>query len=985
MAKMSNKKFRTILVPITTILMATGVIATITANQYSASLDFAFGRGEKHIESIEGIEQKDLEFYERNYATAEASRLAARDVAQEVEEQGAVLLKNENNVLPLSKKANVTPFGYRFISPFYGGTGSANIDTSDAYVITAEKGLREHFTINEEVVNKMKASTAETMICDDGNDPTNLSEYNSSIYNGLESSCANTTGVIYLARPGTEGYDLNSTSPYSDGTKTQLELTQNEKAMIEFAKAHCKNVVVLLITPTPMMVQSLQNDTAIDSIIWVGLPGAGGYEAVSKILEGSVNPSGKLPDIWYSDFYNDPTYQNHLTGAYTNPLTDAKSAPSSYMEYEESIYMGYRYYETRFATDNKFTVLGEQKTYDDAVTYPFGYGLHYENDKVTQSFDSLSYSGDKVTVKGKISNTSSYDVDEVVQIYYGAPYSQGGIEKSTKNLVAFEKYHVKANDSFNFTITFTDEEMASYDHKKVYSNNGSYVLESGEYKIYLAKNSHDSFDEKLLNVNETKVYANEAKSGQAIGKRSCDITLAENLFDSLNKYVASDEMTSMSRSNFATSFPSSPVSKALTQELISDLTSLDIHTDAKLGEVEGSLLYHDTDPTSKKDNGLTLSDLRGYDYDDPRWDELLDQLDYESEDIANVLTYALYQTAKVNSIGKVETNDNDGTVGLTANWGGNQQLAEMMGSKTSEVTSCAYPCAPIQAATFNRDVMERMGEMISEESLTNNISGWYAPGLNLHRTPFGGRNFEYYSEDPVLSGEIAASSVSGAFSKGGLYAYIKHFALNETDVNRSTVAVWADEQVCRELYFKGFEICVKKAEGTLRYYDTNSKTQKTKTVKACRGLMTSMNYIGMRSPTNDYSLLTELLRNEWGFEGMVITDFTSGTYKDKDIGYRIGNDLWMAMRKATIDLSTPTAKWAARNAIHNICYVIVNSNAYDRVAPGSKVYYDLSPWNIALIGLDCVIGALCVGSILWMVLRDLDEKKHQGKYILEDE
>ena len=316
MAKMSNKKFRTILVPITTLLLATGVIASITANQYSASLDFAFGRGEKHIESIEGINADDLKFYQRNYATAQDSRLAARDVAQEVEAQGAVLLKNNNNLLPLQKKTNVTPFGFRFVSPFYGGSGSANIDTSDAYVITAEQGLRDNFTVNETVISKMKASTEEKMICDDKNDPTDLSEYNANIYQGTESSCTNTTGIVYLARPGTEGYDLNSTRPYSDGTQTQLELTVNEKNMIKFAKDHCKNVVVLLITPTPMMVQSLQNDTKIDSIIWVGLPGAGGYRAVSEILDGAVNPSGKLPDIWYSDFYNDPTYMNHLTGAY---------------------------------------------------------------------------------------------------------------------------------------------------------------------------------------------------------------------------------------------------------------------------------------------------------------------------------------------------------------------------------------------------------------------------------------------------------------------------------------------------------------------------------------------------------------------------------------------------------------------------------------------------------------------------------------------
>ena len=983
MKKMSNVKFRTIMVPAATLLFATGLIATITANQFSASLDFAFGRGEKHIEQVEGISQSDVSFYERRFAEATKSRLAARDVAQKVEEEGATLLKNDG-VLPLAKNSKVTPFGYRYVSPFYGGTGSANIDTSDSYVITAEQGLTDSFSVNTEVVNAMKGATPVTMEYADGNEPTNLTEYNSAIYVGHEASCADTTAIIYIARPGTEGYDLNSSTPYDDGTKSQLELTTREKEMIAFAKANCSKTVVLLITPTPMMVQSLQNDSGINAIIWAGLPGAGGYRAVSNILDGTVNPSGKLSDLWYADFYSDPTYMNILQGTITNPA-EGSAAPASYMEYEESIYMGYRYYETRFAADNKFTVFGETKGYDDAVVYPFGFGLNYEDDKVTQTFDSISYFRDQVTVKGTIHNESTRPVDEVVQIYVGAPYTANGIEKSSKVLVAFDKYHVEANSEKEFEIKFLDEEMASYDHKKIYSENGSYVLENGTYSIYLGKDSHNSFDSKNITVPTAKVYALEAKTGEAVGKRSSDIVLAENLFDNLNEYVAGGEMTSMSRAKFADSFPSTPTSKALSQKLIDDLKALNYKTNAKVGEVEGSLIYKDTDPTSKAQNGLTLSDLRGYDYNDPRWDELLDQLDYDSDDIDSVITYALYQTSKVEAIGKVETNDNDGTVGLTANWGGNQALAEMFGSKTSPVTSCAYPCAPIQAATFNVDLMEAMGEMISEESLTNNISGWYAPGLNLHRTPFGGRNFEYYSEDPVLSGEIAAASVSGAFTKGGLYAYIKHFALNETDVNRSSIAVWADEQVCRELYFKGFEICVKKAEGELRYYDANAKKQVSKTVKACRGLMTSMNYIGMVSPTNSYELLTNLLRDEWGFEGMVITDFTSGAYKDKNLGYRVGNDLWMAMKKFDLDMATPTAKWAARKAIKNICYVVVNSNAYDKVAPGSKVRYSLSPWNVALISVDAVLGLAVAGSVVWMVLRHLDGKKNPDKYAKEEE
>jgi beta-glucosidase len=652
------------------------------------------------------------------------------------------------------------------------------------------------------------------------------------------------------------------------------------------------------------------------------------------------------------------------------------------MEYEEGIYLGYRYYETRYAGDNAFPVFGETKGYADAVVYPFGYGLHYEDDKVTQTLDDVVYSGTSVTVKGTATNASTRDVKEVAQVYFGAPYTAGGIEKSAKNLVGFDKISLSAGESKSFTITFTDEDMASYDNKAIYSTQGSYVLESGTYHLYLGKDSHDSWGEKDLTVAKTQVYAASAKSGVAVGRRSTDATVATNLFAQLNEYEASGEMSTLpARLVFIQlTFPSVSSSKALSSTLLNELKVVDYKTDPELGEVAGSKLYHASSPTSKANNAITLSDLRGLDFNDPTWDDLLNKLDYGSSDISSVITYALYQTSAVSAIGKVETNDNDGTVGLTANWGGNEALAAQFGSKTSKVTSCCYPCAPIQAATWDRDIMRKMGEMIGQESLTNKISGWYAPGLNLHRTPYGGRNFEYYSEDPVLSGEIAAVTVSGAFTKGGLYAYIKHFALNETEMNRSSVAVWSNEQACRELYMKGFEICVKKAEGTEKYYDSATSTQKTKTVKACRGVMTSMNYVGLQSPTNSYAMLTGLLRNEWEFEGMVETDFTSGTYKSKDVGYRIGNDLWMAIKAYAIDLSTPTAQWAARNAIHDISYVVVNSNAYDQVAPGAYVYYDMSPWKVTLITIDSLIGVLDLGLVAWIVLRALDDKKHPGKY-----
>lgn len=973
MGRMSNKKFRTIMVPVVSLLAAVATIASITASQYSASLDFAFGRGEKHVATAEGISKEDTTFYSHNYADAKASRAAACDVVEEVEEQGATLLKNKDNVLPLQKKAKVTPFGYRFISPYYGGTGSANINPDDDFVINAKKALGDYFTLNNDVVSKMESSTPVTMKGDGENEPTDLTEYDGDIYKGLESSCADSVGIVYIARPGTEGYDLLSTKPYDDGTLTQLELTTREKAAIEFAKANCQSVVVLLITPNIMEVSSLQNDDGIDAILWPGLPGATGYKSISRILDGEVNPSGKTSDLWYADFEADPTYANHTTSAYSNAV---EKGPDCYMEYDEGIYFGYRYYETRYATDNEFSVFGVTKTYDDAVIYPFGYGLNYEDDKVTQTFDSLSYRNGEIELHGTIKNSSSLAVDEVVQVYYGGEYHNGGIEKSAKNLLGFEKYHVEAGKEKSFTLTFDEEELVSYDHKGIYTDSGSYVLESGEYKFYLGKDSHDSWGEKSINVPETKVYASSAKKGTPVGKRASDSTAVSNLFDTLNQYEKDGEMTTMSRSDMAATFPKEGKEKPMSEKVLAALKVIDYKTDSIVGDQEGSSIYQAKDPTTNANNGVTLSALRGLDYDDPLWEDLLDNLDFSSDQISSLITYGLYQTAKVDSIGAVSTNDHDGTAGLTATWGGNDELAAMFGTTSNPVTACCYPCAPIQAATFNREVMKKMGEMIGEEAIANDVSGWYAPGLNLHRTPYGGRNFEYYSEDPVLTGKISAATVGGAFTKGGLYAYIKHFALNETDMNRSSVCVWANEQVCRELYFKAFEICVKEAKGEVTYYNSNTKQKETKTVNACRGLMTSMNYIGVESPTNSYNLLTKVLRDEWNFEGMVITDFTSGTYRDKNVGYRVGNDIWMAMKKYDLDFSSATSKWAARKAIKNICYAVVNSNAYEYVAPGAYAWYDMSPWTKLLIGFDVTLGVLAAGGIVWMVLREMKGRKH---------
>lgn len=967
--RMSGKRFRIIFLPPLFILTFTAIIMSLIAGQYEPYFNAFFGRGERYIVNPDNITEEQASYYARNYDSAEDSRNAAFQVALQIAEEGIVLLKNENGVLPLRAGSAVTPFGYDFVHPVYAGTGSAATDTSADYIVTPEMALGTAFSLNHEVIDRMRQAPAEVTACHDGNDGTNLTEYAASVYLGTERSCEDTTGIVFLVRQGMEGYDYNSRIPYSDGTKTQLELTKNERDTIAYAKENCKDVIIVLSCATPMQIVSLQDDPEIDAILWIGLPGAAGFAAAAEILKGGVNPSGRTSALWYADFRSDPTYVNHLATDYTNAVEDG---PGCYIEYEEGIYVGYRYYETRYEEDNIFPVFGGQKGYEEAVVYPFGYGLHYENEKVTQTLLDVKEEDGVVTVSGRIDNASSRPVNEVVQIYYGAPYTKGGIEKSAKELAAFKKIRVQAGGSELFAAAFALEDLASYDAKKLYSPNGSYVLEAGSYKIYLGKNSHDSWGMGQIDVPETLVYAEQAKAGTPVGKRESDSRAAENLFDYTEIYMEENGMSVMSRDDFEGTFPTAPAPKAMSDSIRSRIGMA--WTDTEHNSAEAG-------PPQREDNGMTLSMLRGLDYDDPRWEPMLNQLNYDSEEIGVLLTQALYRTAALDSIGKAETKDHDGTAGLTATWGGNEKQAAGFGFSVDPIESaCSYPCSSLQAATWDQELMREFGSMVGEEAIANGINGWYAPGLNLHRTPYGGRGFEYFSEDPVLTGYMAASVVSGAFEKGGLIAYIKHFALNETDDRRSDVAVWADEQTCRQLYLKAFEICVKEARGQEVYLDAESGGMQEMMTSACRAVMTSMNYVGIESPTNSHTMLTSLLRGEWGFCGMVLTDFTRGTYKSPEIGYQIGNDLWMGISAVPLDLTATGKQWRAREAVHRIAYVVVNSNAYDGVAPGGYVSVKTPLWKavvqagVAGVCLACAFG---LGFTVW---RARDERKHPGRY-----
>lgn len=994
--KMSNEKFRVIVLPIVAIIVVLVIVLTMAANIYSAALDMAFGRGQRHVVQAENVSEEAAEYYEALFpnpdagtldnadpptAIEEESRNWAAETALKVTEEGITLLKNDG-VLPLARNSAVTPFGVRYLSPCWGGAGSANMSMDFDYVVTPKEALDANFSVNSTVEARMEEATplminssdpdfmASTTPQPSGTGSTmTIFEYDPSIYDGTEASCRGTVGIVFIGRLGIEGTDLWS-EPYDNGEADyELQLTQTERGMIEFAKTNCDSVVVICNFSNIVEIGELAEDDGINAILWVGNPGAKGFQAMTEILVGDVNPSGRTVNTWIADQTKDPTWVNINTGTFTN--TESKN----YYEYEEGIYVDYRYYETAAAEAAAGNYSGF--SYDEQVVYPFGYGLHYENDKISQTLSEVEYIGRNVIVTGTVRNDSSRMVKETVQIYLEAPYypDGSGIEKSAKSLIGFDKVTVEAGEEEEFSITIPVEDFASYDDEGYYIAAGGYVLEEGVYTVHLGKNAHEDWASDTFTVENTLAYTEGSArhDAVAVGKRPSDGIEAVNQFDEVSRYISEGNMTVMSRSDFAGTFPQAPeIDKVAPSYIVTANAAYDSLNDPISGAANpDALLYESEKPTSGVDNGLTLSSLRGLSYDDPLWDDLLDQIDFTDEEaISAVITYGLYMTQPLDDIGLVQTNDNDGPLGLTATWSGT----------VGHVVACAWPCAPLQSATFNTELIYEMGLAIGQEGLTNSIEGWYGPALNIHRSAFGGRNFEYNCADPLLSGKIATAIVSGA-RQNGLYAHLKHFALNEMDRNRGSSQVYVTEQAMRELYFKPFEICTKEAEFTEKVYDGETGGQKEVTLKATGAYMTSMFFVGPKFSGNSYELLTTILRDEWGFEGFVITDFTSGSNKSQQCGYRVGNDLWMGMRATALnDLDTATAQWAARRAIKNIAYTVVNSAAYNGIAPGSYAYYDMSPWRIGLIVFDVIACVVAAAGVVWVIVRTVDEKRHPEKY-----
>ncbi len=995
--KAKGKRLDTVLKVLMSLVLVLAIVVNValTGPLYTV-MNMYFGKGDIII-----TEETDANstYYTSSYSTAEELLAASQELAITIESEGIVLLKNDNNTLPLSSdETNVSLFGRTSVDPVYTGAGSAASENTPVDYKTA---LEDNgFSVNEELYSfyaNHSLSTevvSTTMMTGYGEMPVTytgrgfVSTMGSATFTGdiiaevpvedYPDSLMDTyaqygdAAIIVIGRVGGEGCDLPTdmsehATREEDMDKTYLELDSREIEMLEYVKAlkdagTISKIIVVCNTANAMELDFLYDEAyGIDAALWVGCLGDQGSIALAQVLNGTVNPSGRLVDTYVSDLTADPSFANFAETYYTNvDGTVGGYSSGSFIEYEEGIYVGYRYYETAAAEALAGNYDGFD--YDSAVVYPFGYGLSYTT--FTMEYEGTpTYSDGTFTFNVTVTNTGDVSGKQVVEIYMEAPYTYGGIEKSKVVLVAFAKTSELApGESETLTLTAERDDLASYD----YSDNGCYVLEEGDYIFYLSENAHSwasiELDDSSLvytwTLDSTIVYDED-------NARESDLVAAVNQFDEVSAVFVDEETEgsplNMSRADFAGTFPTAPTEADMIADEATKTaleTLFDPETDEELGNVEGSLVYSDTTPTAEADNGLSLIDLRGLDYDDEVWDLFLDQLNYSK--VQNLLANAGYNTAEMTDVGKPSTLDYDGPMGWTT-W---------VTADDGDAVCLGFPAEEVLAATWNTELAYEMGEMVGEQGLYNGFSGWYAPGANIHRSAFAGRNYEYYSEDSLLSGKMAAEEISGAMEMG-VFCYMKHFALNDKEDGRNGISVYANEQAIRELYLRPFEIAVKEATCTIVYNDENGEAT-TREISATTGIMSSYNRIGTTWAGACYALQTTILRTEWGFEGAVLSDYYGGdAYMNVDQGLRAGNDMMLNTFAdgSLSDSSSATSLTAQRNAAHNILYMVANSNAMQGIASGSSISYALAGWQKALIAGDVVVGLLLVAGVVTLVRR----------------
>jgi len=871
------------------------------------------------------------------YTLSDATVSKANELAKDVQSEAVTLLKNDDSNLPLSgKKVNV--FGWGSTNPVYGGTGSGSMSKQYKTVSLLDgmkqAGLKTNTELSKLYTDYRKDRPEVGMFAQDWTLPeVPAKQYSDKLVSDAKDF--SDEAVVVLTRVGGEGADLptdmkakgitykNNSKDYDDFQKGEsfLQLSKTERDMIDLVTSNFKKVTLVYNGANTFQFDFLNDYPQIQSVVWCPPAGQTGFSALGEVLAGETNPSGKTSDTFLKDLTKSVSYNNFGKFEYTNMADKAAkykgftgddvTAIPGFVNYSEGIYVGYKFYET--ASDEGLI------NYDDTVAFPFGYGLSYTS--FDQKLDSVKYKGGKVTVTATVTNTGDKAGKDVVEVYYNPPYTDGGIEKASKNLAGFEKTkELQPGESQKVTVKFDDDDMASYDYKGA----KAYVLEKGDYDISIQSDSHHVIDHKAITVKDTVTYDSDSNTHNG------DKTVATNQFDD----VAGD-VTYLSRADHFANYKEATA--APTNFKMSDKAKETFYNNSNY---DPKKFDKDSDkmPTTGAKNGLKLSDMYGKDYDDADWDKLLDQLTFD--DMDNLIANGGYGTQAVKSVGKIQLTDADGPASLNNNFTG--------------VGSIGFPASTAFACTWNKDLAKQFGEMIGDMAHDMHVAGWYAPAMNIHRNAFSGRTFEYFSEDSLLSGVMASSEISGAKSKG-VYSFMKHFALNDQETKRTEMlCTWTNEQAMREIYLKPFEMSVK--EG------------------GAQAVMSSFNYIGNTYAGADSALLQTVLRGEWGFKGFVLTDYFGGYgYQNADQEVRAGNDSMLATTKITNHITdkSATSVKAMRQAAHNILYTAANSWQYANGEP--KVATPI--WKTAMYVAWGVTAVLVIGLEIVAIKRYLNRKK----------
>ena len=961
-----------ILTAISAILMVALIIGSTIAFRYTTTINVALDVETYKI--VKGDSDADTEYFKSDFASDEEREAYEEELCARLEEEGAALLMNDNEALPLSSGAKVSLFAHGSVDLMYGGTGSGAVDTASAPSFKdalTSVGIEVNETLwdlysSEDMMEKYSRLTPDAI--SDTLEANTQYGVNEAPWSEIEGGAADSfadygdAAIVVLARSGGEGADLPSGENGTDddwiagteGDGNYLALSQEEKDLLAGLKelkddGTFKSIIVLLNSSNAIELDFLNPDICgvdygIDSCMWIGDVGQTGINGVARLIAGEVSPSGSIVDTFTYDNMTNPAMYNFYTQAYPNAadydlMTDGPDVQGMYSVYQEGVYLGYRYYETRYEDAVMGTANVGDYDYTSQVAYSFGHGISYTDFEYSDY--SVTAGDDGFDVNVTVTNAGdTYTGKKTVQVYFQSPYTdydkENGIEKASIELCGFAKTDELApGESEDVTIHVDKDELRTYD-----SNNAkTYILDAGDYYFTVADGAHEAVNNVLAAKGYTTADGMDAEGDAAVTYKwtnseldteifsTSEATGAKitNLFDESDPNKSSDapgEVTWLTRSDWEGTFPTAPAELTVNDTLAASLA---------ITQYDGSQADSVEMPTLGADGDLALASLIGADYDDPMWEDLLDQLTYE--DMVNTITLGFHNTAAIPNIGKAATKDENGPQGLTA-------------ALTGGESAMCYTSEDVMAATFNTELMEDVGRCIGEDCLAMGYSGLYGPGVNMHRTAYSGRNFEYYSEDPHISGAICTAEVQGIQSKG-VYVYLKHVALNDSESSRRGVNTWLNEQTAREIYLEVADKAV--IDG------------------GAWCTMSGFNRWGSTWCGAYAALQTDYLRGELGMRGMSITDYSgSSKYMDLCDALIAGTDIY--------DSPDPTIHTAnaanyendayivtqMREAMHNILYTVVNSNAMNGLSEADTMKQVTPWWQIALIALIAVFGVLTV-------------------------